>query len=133
QVKWLRRRDYLNRLAVSEIEGCPQSLVASSDIAERPLQRDRIEFSSQRDGAHEVVSGVARLKLVEEPEPSLREGQRVRPALFAAGNPLGLGGLDSLLDQQRFQNGSTFSRKLEYSFLHATHCLFLSLTDPILS
>src|SRR5262245_53625309 len=115
QVKWCGRCDYLNRLTLSDIERGPQSLVTSNDLAESCLQCERIEFALQQDGAYKVVSRTARLELIEEPESLLGERQRGLPALFTARNSLGLRGVDSLLAQQRFQQGSPFSRKIERS------------------
>jgi hypothetical protein len=78
QVKWFWRSDYLNGIAVSDVERRPQSLVAPSDLAERSLQRVCVEFSLQQDSAHKVVSRIARLELIEKPESLLRERQRER-------------------------------------------------------
>ena len=116
QVKWFRRCDYLNGFAVSDIERSPQSFVTPNDLAERFLQRDGIEFSLQQDGVQKIVSRIARLELVEEPESLLRKRQRSRPALFAARNSFGTGRVDSLLTQQRVQQSSPFAGKLEHSF-----------------
>src|SRR6185436_2356893 len=93
QMKWFGRRDYLNDLVISDIERRAQSLVTPNDLAERSPQRDRIEFSLQQDGAHQVVSRTAWLELIKEPESLLRERQRGRAALFAARNSFGRRGV----------------------------------------
>src|SRR3569832_637675 len=115
QLKRLGRRDYLNDLVIDDIERRPQSLVTPNDLAEGSLQRECIEFALQQDGAHQVVSRIVRLDLIEEPESLLRKRQRGQPALFAARNSFGLRGVDSLLTQQHNQQGSPFSREIECS------------------
>jgi hypothetical protein len=112
----MRGRDYLNWFAVSQIKRRAQGLVTPSDLAERFLQRDRIEFSLQRDSAHKIVSRTARLELVKEPESPLREGQGRGLALFAERNLFGVRDADTLLAQQCFQEGSSFRGELECSF-----------------
>jgi hypothetical protein len=116
QVKWFWRSDYLNGLAVSDVERRPQNLVAPSDLVERSFQRACIEFSLQQDSAHKVVSGITRFELIEKPESLLRERQRSETTLFATRNSFSTGGVDSLFAQQRVQQRSPFSRELERSF-----------------
>ena len=94
QVKWLRRRNYLDGLAVSEVKGSAQSLVTPNNLAERFFQRDCVESSLQQDGAHEVVSRIAWFELIEKPESLLREGQRSRPGLFTTRDPFETGRSD---------------------------------------
>ncbi len=76
-----RRRggDDLPRHAVRVREGRAQDLVAPHQLAEAPLQGGDVERPAQAHRRVQVVGAVARIELVQEPEPRLREGQRQRP------------------------------------------------------
>jgi hypothetical protein len=56
-------------------EGGPQRLVPASELGEGLGQGRLVDASAQLDRRRDVVRGVTRRELVEEPEPLLREGE----------------------------------------------------------
>ena len=72
------RRDHLDGMPVLDRERRAQRLVALDDGVHRALERWEVEHEAQPDVVVDVVEGVSRGELVEEPEALLREGERWR-------------------------------------------------------
>ena len=72
------RGDHLDRAAV-HLDGVgPQDVVPGDDGIERAAQRRAVQRSANCEGPADVVKGPGRLQSVDEPEPFLRERERVR-------------------------------------------------------
>jgi hypothetical protein len=67
------RRDDLERLVVDHRKSRPQHLVALDDVVERLGQGIYIEVTSQTHSGRNIVKGIVRHQLVEEPQPPLRK------------------------------------------------------------
>src|SRR5204862_61727 len=67
------RGDDLDRESVAGAEGGAERLVAADDLVEDPAERRDVERAVDAEGQRDVVQRAARLELVEEPEPLLRE------------------------------------------------------------
>ncbi len=68
--------DHLHRLAVHLREDGAQRLVAARHLREAARQHRSVEIPLQPRAARQVVGRRARLELVQEPHPLLREGER---------------------------------------------------------
>ncbi|MCG3144890.1 MAG: hypothetical protein HONDAALG_02413 [Gammaproteobacteria bacterium] len=79
QRKRRERSDGLRRLSINHAEGRSQALVAADDFVQASFQGRDVQLSAQPNGAGHVVSGVARLQLIHEPEPLLSERERQTP------------------------------------------------------
>ena len=80
-----RRADDLKGLSVLGRERRPQGLVARHDRVEGARQRRHVELARQPERERQVVVGLARIELIEEPEALLGEGERRRPAFPPGG------------------------------------------------
>ncbi|MCG3144895.1 MAG: hypothetical protein HONDAALG_02418 [Gammaproteobacteria bacterium] len=67
--------DDLNRLPINSGEGCAQALVTPDDLVDAGFQRGHVQFTCQTNGAGHVVSRIARLHLINEPQTLLSERQ----------------------------------------------------------
>ncbi len=72
-----RREHLLHRAAAGLDEPGAQALVPGGGGIEGPDQPVGVELAAQQHGGGDVVGGIARVEPVEEPEASLRRGQRM--------------------------------------------------------
>ena len=78
--------DLLNRAAFDEWVGGPQHLVPPKQLAEAAPQGGDVQRPQDPHGPVNVVSRVAGLELIEEPQPPLRGGERAGTGVPASGN-----------------------------------------------
>src|ERR1043166_8326866 len=80
----LRRVNHLNWLALHTREARAQDFMPPHYLIQRAVQRPVVEVAGEAYGEGDVVGGAARLQLVEEPQPPLRERQRDSSAALDA-------------------------------------------------
>ena len=68
-----RVRDDLARDPVVGDQGGPQRLMSAYDFVEGPLEGEGVETADEPHGRGNVIGRLARLHLIEEPEPLLCE------------------------------------------------------------
>jgi hypothetical protein len=81
------RRNDLDRLAVTQVEPGPQDFMAADDLIDGLFQDRGVERALQTHRDGDVVSRASRLKLFQEPESLLPEGNR-KSDHFGWGNGL---------------------------------------------
>ncbi len=74
-----RRLDHLHGRALHLGEDGAQRLVPADDLRQGALQHRGVRSLVEAEGPGQVVDGVPRLQLVDEPEPPLGEGKGERP------------------------------------------------------
>jgi hypothetical protein len=98
----------LHRLAFDHLEGGAQDFVASEQFVGGAVHGRDIERTSQAAGGEDIVSRVAGLQLVYEPQSFLIDGRRVevRCHTLDARNRLCFGSVESLLLEPRFKQST---------------------------